>query len=189
MGSGQIFLLPFIDMPPIHPFLVHFPIALFTFAFVTEWLAFERNRDDLRVTAFASLIGALLGMMLAAASGWYDMSRAALGETHRYVDFHLALGVTLFAAVGAMTLWRWRAFHRPGRRVGRAYLALGLLVLALTLFQGWYGGVVFSQGAGVAAAGKGTEPSEEGRARLEAVTIEGIGAHGGGEDHASEASR
>lgn len=50
-------------MPPIHPFLVHFPVALFTFALITEWLASERNRDDLRVTAFASLIGALIGMV------------------------------------------------------------------------------------------------------------------------------
>ena len=44
--------------------------------------------------------------------------------------------------------------------------------------------MVFSHGAGVAAARKGTEPASEGQERLEALTIHGIGSHGEeGEEH------
>ncbi|MDX6559155.1 MAG: hypothetical protein QOF72_2204, partial [Blastocatellia bacterium] len=49
-----------------------------------------------------------------------------------------------------------------------------LLVVGLTLFQGWYGGeIVYSQGGGVAAAGKGTEPATNGKQRLDKVTPKG----------------
>ena len=43
--------------------------------------------------------------------------------------------------------------------------------MGFTLFQGWYGGeMVYSQGAGVAAAGKGTEPAGNGKQRLDKIT-------------------
>jgi len=87
-------------MPPIHPALVHFPIALVTFAFVADLVAYL--------------------------------------STGRY----------------------WP-------RVGLA----AFLTLGITVFQGWYGGeLVYSQGAGVAAAGKGTEPPSAGFDRLSTVT-------------------
>jgi hypothetical protein len=45
-------------------------------------------------------------------------------------------------------------------RIGGGYLFAGSLVVALTLFQGWFGGeMVYTAGAGVAAAGQGTEPT------------------------------
>jgi hypothetical protein len=44
-------------------------------------------------------------------------------------------------------------------------------VMGLVLFQGWYGGeMVYSQGAGVAATGKGTEPPSNGKQLLDKVT-------------------
>jgi hypothetical protein len=46
--------------------------------------------------------------------------------------------------------------------------------MGLVLFQGWYGGeMVFSQGAGVAATGKGTEPAGNGKQVLDKVTKSG----------------
>ncbi len=54
------------------------------------------------------------------------------------------------------------------------YLVVAFLVFCLTMFQGWYGGeMVYSQGAGVAAAGKGTEKPETGKRRLDSVTPAG----------------
>jgi hypothetical protein len=44
------------------------------------------------------------------------------------------------------------------------------LVLAVTLFQGWYGGeMVYAYGAGVAPAGQGTESVEAAKGPLIAV--------------------
>jgi len=73
-----------------------------------------------------------------------------------------------------LTAWRWFLFSRRDRSPGIPYLIAALLVMGLVLFQGWYGGeMVYSQGAGVAAAGKGTEPPANGKQRLDKITRTG----------------
>ena len=110
------------------------------------------------------------------------MNRAALGETHEYVDFHLKVGWLLFVATVALMFRRWFLYAKPERQPNWVYLVATLLVFGLTLFQGWYGGeMVYSQGAGIAAAGKGTEPSSSGHSRLDKVTNAL-----GGESHSNE---
>lgn len=157
--------------PPAHPAIVHFPIALVIFSFLAELLGYLRDNAALRAAAFWSLVAAGLGAALAGPAGYIDMWRATLGEAHNYVHFHLTVGWVLLVAVLLLTLWRWRLYREPGRSAGRGYLAAAFLVLALTLFQGWYGGeMVYAGGAGVAAAGKGTEPADAGRKRLEWMT-------------------
>ena len=80
------------------------------------------------------------------------------------------VGIVLIVAVVLLTAWRWWIRHRESV-TGAPYLILAGLVLGLTLFQGWYGGeMVYSQGAGVAAAGKSAEPSINGKERLDKVT-------------------
>jgi len=158
-------------MPPLHPAFVHFPIALVVFSFVADLLGRLTKRPSLRAAGFWSLIGALLMGAITAATGYYDFTRAALGETARYADFHQDIGFVLVGCVVVLTIWRWLAYARRDVSPGRLYLIAALLVVGITLFQGWYGGeMVYSQGAGVAAAGKGTEPPASGKQRLERVT-------------------
>jgi uncharacterized membrane protein len=158
-------------MPPLHPALVHFPIALVVFSFVTDLLGRLLNKPSLRAAGFWSLIGALFTGALTAAAGYYDFSRATLGETARYADFHMDIGFILVGCVVVLTLWRWLAYARRDIVPGLPYLIAAFLVVGLTLFQGWYGGeMVYSQGAGVAAAAKGTEPATTGKQRLDRVT-------------------
>ena len=158
-------------MPPLHPAFVHFPIALVGFSFVTELLAYLLNKPSLRSAALWSLIGALITGAITAATGYYDFSRAALGETARYADFHMDIGWILVGCVVALTAWRWLGYARRDVAPGIPYLIAALVVAGLTLFQGWYGGeMVYSQGAGVAAASKGTEPATAGQRRLDKVT-------------------
>jgi len=158
-------------MPPLHPAFVHFPIALVVFSFVADLLGRWTKRPSLRAAGFWSLIGALLMGAITAATGYYDFTRAALGETARYADFHQDIGFVLVGCVVVLTIWRWLAYARRDVSPGLLYLIAALLVVGITLFQGWYGGeMVYSQGAGVAAAGKGTEPPASGKQRLERVT-------------------
>jgi len=158
-------------MPPLHPAFVHFPIALVVFSFVADLLGRWTKRPSLRAAGFWSLIGALLMGAITAATGYYDFTRAALGETARYADFHQDIGFVLVGCVVVLTIWRWLAYARRDVSPGPLYLIAALLVVGITLFQGWYGGeMVYSQGAGVAAAGKGTEPPASGKQRLERVT-------------------
>ena len=158
-------------MPPLHPAFVHFPIALLVFSFIADLLGRLLNKPSLRATGFWCLIGALLGGAITAATGYYDFTRDTLGETARYVDFHQDVGWILVGAVVVLTLWRWLAYARRDLAPGIPYLVAALLVVGLTLFQGWYGGeMVYSQGAGVAAAGKGPEPPSNGKQQLDKVT-------------------
>lgn len=162
-------------MAPLHPAFVHFPIALVVFSFLTDLLGRLSGRVSLRAAGFWSLIGALVFGAITAATGYYDFTRDALGaETSRYADFHMDVGWILVGCVVVLTVWRWLVYARRNLSPGWIYLLAALLVMGLTLFQGWYGGeMVFSQGAGVAAAGKGTEPPEAGKQRLDKVTKKG----------------
>lgn len=162
-------------MPPLHPAFVHFPIALVVFSFVTDLLGRLFNRVSLRSAGSWSLLGALLVGAITAATGYWDFTRDTLGaETSRYADFHMDIGWILIGAVAVLTVWRWLVYARRNVTPGYPYLIAALLVMGLTLFQGWYGGeMVYSQGAGVAAAGKGTEAPAVGKQRLDKVTKSG----------------
>ena len=92
------------------------------------------------------------------------------GETENYVDLHLKIGWGLAAGLIVLAIWRWRIRQQARRVVTAPYVAVALLVLALTMFQAWFGGeLVYSHGAGVAAAGQGTESADKAQERLARV--------------------
>jgi len=100
-------------MPPLHPALVHFPIALVSFSFITDLLGRLFNRSSLRAAAFWTLIGALIGGACAAAAGYYDMTRDTLGETYKYVDFHQDMGWILVGAVAVLNIRPQKSAFSP----------------------------------------------------------------------------
>lgn len=163
------------NVPPLHPALVHLPIAFVILSVVTDFSAriskSEPRRAILRTLGFWSLVAGLAGGLLTIAAGYLDLSRAALApETAQFVKLHLVVGWTLAIALMILTGWRWLIWHRGQMTINTAYLIGGAIVLGLTLFQGWYGGeMVYSYGAGVAPAGQGTETVEAARSRLIAV--------------------
>jgi uncharacterized membrane protein len=161
-------------MPPVHPAFVHFPIALVTLSFIADLLGSWLNKATLRITGFWTLAAAFIFGIVTAITGYWDMRRDTLGETDRYVDFHMDTGLVLLAAILVLFAWRWFIYARRQQVPKAFYLVVAFLVFCLTMFQGWYGGeMVYSQGAGVAAAGKGTEKPETGKRRLDSVTPAG----------------
>jgi uncharacterized membrane protein len=146
----------------LHPAVVHFPIALITFAVFAEFVGYFRNSDSARAVAWWSWIGATIGGAITVAAGYSDMWRTALEpESHELVHLHLKVGWVLVVFVVALTLWRWWLRTRPGRNASRAFLTFAVLALALTYFQGWFGGeIAYAYGAGVAAADQGVVPAE-----------------------------
>src|SRR5258706_682127 len=126
-------------MPPLHPAFVRFASALVGFSVNAGLLGRLLNRPVLRSAGFWSLIGALLGGIAAAATGYFDFGRDALGDTDRYVDFHMDMGWILLGSVVVLTAWRWFAYARRDLSPGVPYLITALLVVGLTLFQGWNG--------------------------------------------------
>ncbi len=138
-----------------------------------------------RTVGFWSLVAALAGGVLTVAAGYVDINRAALSEqTHEFVDLHMTIGWVLAVTLSILTAWRWLIWHRGQMTINTSYLVAGVLVLGLTLFQGWYGGeMVYSYGAGVAPAGQGTENVKAAQSRLAAVrnVLEPGSATGGAE--------
>lgn len=160
---------------PIHPAVVHLPIALVLLSVVADLCArlnrSERRRAGFRAVGFWSLVAALAGGALAIAAGYLDLHRAALRpETISFVELHMTIGWVLAVCLVILAAWRWLIWHRGQMTINTSYLVGAFLVLGITLFQGWYGGeMVYSFGAGVAPTGQGTETAQAAKGRLDTV--------------------
>jgi uncharacterized membrane protein len=160
---------------PVHPALVHLPIAFVLLSVGADFAArltpLESRRAAFRTVGFWSLIAGLVGGGLTIAAGYLDMNRAALTpETQELVNLHETIGWVLAITLAMLSAWRWLIWHRGQMTINTAYLVAACLVLAITLFQGWYGGeMVYAYGAGVAPAGQGTETVQRAKEPLMAV--------------------
>ncbi len=171
--------VPYIAMqlPPLHPAIVHFPIALITLAVIADFIGYFRQSANARTVAWWSLVGALIGGSITVLFGYLDMWRAALTPaTHELIHVHLKVGWVIAVLLLLLTIWRWRlranALANPttARPIGGGYLACAALLLFLTLFQGWFGGeIAYAHGAGSAAAGQGVRPLSEAQRPAKAV--------------------
>lgn len=140
-------------MPPVHPAIVHYPIALGVVSVLSETAATVLSAPSLRPLAHWTMVLAAAGAILAVGAGYLDMKRARLSEeTHELVHLHLKSGVTLMVALVAAAVWRWSAASPS-----IFYLLFGWTILAGLAVQAWLGGeIVYSHGGGVAAADQGT---------------------------------
>jgi hypothetical protein len=120
----------------MHPFAVHFPIALFPVSWIALLLA--RRRDEAVPLIRALIIVAGLAALLAAPLGWVDAAFAD-DEPNAFLEWHRWIGTSLGLLGGFLALLAWR---RPFSVQGRfmAWL-VGLATLAL-LVQGWLGAVL-----------------------------------------------
>lgn len=160
---------------PIHPAVVHLPIAFVLLSVASDVFArvvkTETHRAPFRILGFGALVAAVIGTAAAIAAGYWDIHRDALAqETDRFVSLHITIGWIFGGVLLLLAAWRWLIWYRGQMTINTAYLVAGFLVLGLTFFQGWFGGeMVYSYGAGVAAAGQGTQTAEAAQGRLAAV--------------------
>lgn len=139
-------------MPPLHPLLVHFPIALLTSAAALEAAAFLLKRDDLSRAGWWFQLAGTLAIGAAVLSGIVaddapGIPAAAAGtmESHEELAF-LASGV-----FGALLLWRVAAKTRIPGPVPLVYLGVLCGAVLLLLLVAWFGGeLVYRHGVGVA---------------------------------------
>ena len=145
---------------PVHPILVHFPIALLVTAFVADAAYWLTSLPTLRHAGFWMMAVAALTGALAVLAGIFDMRRASLeGSVHERVHRHMHVGFGLYAVICALTFWRW-TFFAPDERITVLYLDFTLLAVALAAFQGWLGGeLVYTHGVFVAKKQASAEPA------------------------------
>ncbi len=140
-------------MPNIHPFLVHFPVALLTTALAFDLLGLLLSREELsRVGWWAHLAGTI-GMAAAVISGLAAKSQALIPTLAVWTfDTHQQLAFVSAGAFTALLLWRagMRTRIAPARR--RLYLILFVAALICLWVVAWYGGeLVFRFGIGFTA--------------------------------------
>ena len=159
------------NLPPIHPALVHFPIALTTLSFVFDLCGRLLHRRSFYSAGWWTLVASLVTTIAAIPLGYFDFNRADLSESTRLlVETHSRIGWLLLGALVLLGVWRWLIRRQPDRGPEAGYLSLAAFVMLIALFQGWYGGeMVYSHGAGVAAAEQGTQPMVRAQRPLEKV--------------------
>lgn len=117
----------------MHPFAVHFPVALFPIAWVA--LIFARRRGDRVDLIRAFIVVAGSAAVVAGLLGWLNgglqlVDRDPIQMVHRWI------GTGLLAVGAAIAFWAWRRADSVNSRA--MIWALGGAT-AVLLVQGWFG--------------------------------------------------
>ena len=149
-------------MTPLHPAVVHFPIALSVLSVSADSAGWATRHHALSASFFAAgwwaMAGAVSSAAVAIVLGISDMRRATIAEdAHRQVHRHMRVGFGVFVALALLFAWRLVRVAGGDFSVGAGYLAAGVMILLLIGYQGWLGGeLVFRLGVGVS---KGPDPT------------------------------
>ncbi|HEY0624088.1 DUF2231 domain-containing protein [Sphingomonas sp.] len=120
----------------IHPFAVHFPVALFPAALAARVLL--RRRDGTVECIRALIIAAGAASLVAGLLGWLTAG-FTLDDPDQIHRWHRALGTMLAFAGIAVTVWAWLWREAVASRT----MLLVLSLVTFTLFvQGWLGAVL-----------------------------------------------
>lgn len=169
-------------MPPVHPALVHYPVALAATSVIADTFAVAVGAPALLILGQWGMAIAAAGAAIAAPAGYWDMKRDDLAhETHELVHLHMKSGLVLVVVLAFAALWRW-SLAEPTL----LYIALAWIVLAGVAIQAWMGGeIVYAHGGGVAAAGQGTAPEAEAKKPSRRFYSALTGKRGPSEEHRS----
>ena len=147
-------------MKPVHPILVHFPIALLPLSVAADTIGLFGHIVSLSHTAVWTLLAAAVASVGTVAAGFYDMYRAPLSEeAHARVHRHMRVGLVLATAIIGLATWRG-LIHLHGGIVPIYYLDVAVLGVALAAFQGWLGGELVYEDAVFVRAGE-ADPAEQ----------------------------
>jgi uncharacterized membrane protein len=139
------------SVPPLHPALVHFPIALLLLAGVFGILSLFSKRDFWKNLAVKSLVGGVIFFPLVVITGLIEEQNLEHNEAiHELLLIHKYLGISALFYYQIVLLWYWLRKKIAGNKEYIAWvltLSLGSLLMG---YQGYLGGeMVFKYGAGV----------------------------------------
>ena len=139
---------------PIHPIIVHFPIALLSVAVFFDWLGIITGREGFRRTALHLLVVGILAGGTALLSGVLSEEAVeAAGVPEGAIEEHEEFAFFSMYAFGAVALLRWFFRNRWDETWRRAVYAVACVAaLVLLGIAGYHGGdLVYEHGAGVKA--------------------------------------
>lgn len=147
------FLVTFDARLELHPMLVHFPIVLLLGSLALDGAGSLLRRDWLHRAGVASLILGVLAAAAAVVTGFVTPEASEVGIglhstgglsgffSGNKVDVHQNLALMLMAASTMWLTMRLVLWQRSDNWK-RVYLGFGLLVAALVMLTGYYGGEI-----------------------------------------------
>jgi uncharacterized membrane protein len=141
---------------PIHPMLVAIPIGLWIFSFACDVIrVLGATSPNWQVAAYYTMVGGILGALVAAVPGFIDMLSLPRG-LKRIALIHMSINLTV-VTLYVVNLWL--------RKHGGLDVAvwLSLVAVGLLAISGWLGGkMVYVHGVAVEIP---PEPAPTGRQR------------------------
>jgi uncharacterized membrane protein len=128
---------------PIHPMLVAVPIGLWLFSLVCDLVpVFGGESPNWEIVAWYSMVGGVVGALVAAVPGFIDMLSLPWG-LRRVALAHMTINLTV-VALYVVNAW----LRRDG--VSDALVWLSVVSIALLAVSGWLGGkLVYVHGVAV----------------------------------------
>jgi uncharacterized membrane protein len=137
---------------PVHPILVHFPLALLTVGLLADIVGVVARRDPFSVGGWWLQCCGTAGLVAAVLSGLYAKSVAAvLPSALASLDIHQQVAFVTSSVYAGLFLWRAARKSRipEARYVFLAAYAAATILLWIT---GWLGGeLVYGHGIGTQA--------------------------------------
>jgi uncharacterized membrane protein len=136
---------------PIHPMLDTLPIGLWVFSLVCDFVFLSTGDSRWAVTANFTLGGGIIGALIAAVPGLFDLLGLHDPQARRIGTFHLVLNLGIVAAQ-AISFWL-RMQEGPAGALPRG---ISLVAVVALVISGWLGGHLVHV-LGVTQPQKGTE--------------------------------
>jgi uncharacterized membrane protein len=136
---------------PIHPMLIPFPIGLWIFSLVCDLVYLFGTQDAVwKTVALYSMIGGIIGALVAAAPGLVDLLSLPEGP-RRTAVVHMSINLVV-VALFAINIW---LRVRGGDAVtSNTPVWLSVIAVALLAVSGWLGGkLVYEHGVAVDTEG------------------------------------
>lgn len=131
---------------PIHPMIVPIAIGGFILSFVFDIVCLASgNMDPWATVAYVTMIGGIVGALLAAVFGFTDYLSLPDGRVKHTASMHMALNLTI------VVLYIVNAWVRHGNPASlKGPFLLSLLGIILLGISGWLGGrMVYEMGVAV----------------------------------------
>ena len=131
---------------PIHPMIVPVAIGGFILSFVFDIVGLASGQGaPWAATAYYTMIGGIVGALLAAVPGLIDLLSLPSGETKKIALTHMGINLTVVA------LYVVNAWLRYGNPENATFpILLSFIALCMLVASGWLGGkMVFEAGVGV----------------------------------------
>lgn len=126
---------------PLHPMIVHFPIALSGAAALFILLALWRKDEIFEKFAFANITLAAISSVFAGASGIYDNELTYLGDAPN-AGLKIILAAILLVISSAVAITRWRNPEIFKGKARALYVAGYLVSFILAIVLAFLGGVI-----------------------------------------------